>query len=129
MDAERAHHVQPGIDHVEKIVFGIEAGVEGAETGRVIEYRTADQGQRAVPLDLVAREGGHRGIDREEVFAVVGDLYPARSGLLIRERRGADGAQYPGNADVVGRDTADIRASMGVGDIKLRRSGRAEFTA
>ena len=76
--------------------------------------------------DGVARDRGARGVDREQIPAVVRDLDPARGRLLVGERRSTDRGQAGVVADVVGGDAPRQGAVVGVRNEQLVRVGRPE---
>ena len=66
----------------------------GLRSGGIVEHRAADQRQRAVRQNAVARDRRNGGVDREQELAVVGDFDPARRGLQVGKGRVADRLEH-----------------------------------
>ena len=79
---------------------------------------------RAAPasrrVDAEAGDGRRGGVHREQVAAVVRDLHPARRGLLVRVRAGADRGEHAVGAVVERGNRAGAGAGVRVGDEQLR---------
>ena len=81
------------------------------------------------PLGYGSVRSSSASVDGEQVAAIVRDLNPAWSGLIVGVGRVADRGQRSITCDAEGRDGALSRAIVRVGDIQLRGVGRAEFAA
>ena len=107
VDRERADRVRAGVDDHSVVPSGASRASNGPSPVGPLNGGAAEQRQRAVAADRVREMLRTRGVDGEQVPAVVADLDPARRGLAVGERRGADRGQDAvagdRNADTVPR--------------------------
>jgi hypothetical protein len=95
VDGKRADGADPALVDEQVGTVLAEAGVNRAQAAGGANLCIGQQGQRAGWGDRVTGDRAGRGVHGERELAVLGALYPARSGLVIRERGGSDGRQCP----------------------------------
>src|SRR5581483_1808842 len=127
--SKNTHGAQASIDHVQMLAIWRQARIKRAQAGWIPKGRAAEQCELAVVMDEVARDRRASGVDGEEIAAIVGDLDPARRGLIIRVGRAPKRCQASIARDLEGRDGSAIRWAMRVRDVELRRVRWAELAA
>ena len=84
-DLLRGLRDEEGLGEPSELVRGV-GRVDRACLGGRVERSAAEQRERPVPGDRVARDGSRGRVDGEEELSVMGDFDPARSRLVVGER-------------------------------------------
>ena len=129
VDGEFADAVGLALVDIQGAAILAQADVNCTDAPRGADRRARQQRQATTGRDRVAGDLARSGVHREQVAPVVADHQPARSRLLIGERRGPDRRQRPVGGVPECRNGAQAGAVVGVGDKQLIRVGGAKLAA